>query len=118
MLPAVVLQGRWRKVTIEQLVATQGVYNDPSTSWTTFADAVPMRMGFLPGGTETYGNQQIEALTIGFALMNYMRGITDAMRLRFVNDGVTVLLDIVNVENVDMANRRLLLKCKTGVNRG
>jgi SPP1 family predicted phage head-tail adaptor len=109
--------GRVVKVDIEQLQAGQDGYGSPSTAWTPFAQGVPARLED-GASTENYGAQQIQALSRFDVLMRYRDGVTNKMRLSFTNDGLPYLLDIEDVDNPGLRNRWLILKCKSGVNRG
>lgn len=111
------LRGRPIKVNIDQLVAGQDGYGAPSITWTAFAANVPAFLQEL-GATEKYADQQIEAIERFDVVMRYVKGVTEKMRVTFMNDGKQYLLNIENVKNFEMRNRITVLHCKTGVNRG
>jgi head-tail adaptor len=105
------------KVNVEKLVAAQDSYGAPSTSWTLFAAGVTVALEETTG-QEKYADQQIESLSRFEVLMHYMRGMNEKMRLNFTNDGTLFLLNVINAENYKMQNRWLILRCKSGVDRG
>lgn len=106
------------KVQIEQPATGQeSTFNSPNTGWTVFAANVPMAIDNA-SGDERYGDQQIEGIDRWVCGCNYMKGITEKMRLNFTKDGVQYLLDITNIRNVNMQSRWLVIKAKSGVNRG
>lgn len=108
---------RMIKVDIEQMVTSQDSYGAPSTSWTSFAKDVPAAFETLQGD-ERYADQQVEGIDRFQVLMRYLRGVNEKMRITFTNDQQDYIFDITSVANVRMANRWLLLACKSGVNRG
>jgi SPP1 family predicted phage head-tail adaptor len=111
------LRGRPIKVNIDQLQAGQDGFGSPSTTWVAFAANVPAFLEEL-NASEKYGDQQIEAIERFDIVMRYVKGVTEKMRVTFVNDGRTYLMNIENVKNWETRNRITVLRCKTGVNRG
>ncbi len=88
-----------------------------SSSWTSVATGIPIALEDV-SSLEQYSDQQIEGITTFDVLTRYRRDITEKMRLTFTNDTKAIVLDITGVNNVKMKNRWLILKCKSGVNRG
>jgi head-tail adaptor len=105
------------KATIEQLAATQDALGAPSTTWQAFASGLETRIRST-GGMERAVDQAIAGVSLFDALVKYVKGVNERMRLSFTNDGTQFYLDVVNVDNVRLANRWLILHCKAGVSRG
>lgn len=109
--------GRLIRVDIEQPTATQSATGQPATTWGAFAADVPARIRDV-SGLERYAEQAIQGIARFDLLLRYLAGVTERMRVKFTNDGRAYILDIETASNIEMKNRWLMLRCKSGVNRG
>ena len=95
-----------KRVTIQKRTSVQGT-GEAALTWTDWVSlwAAPVggSGGETPIGPETHAEGEMSWR------VRYMRGITEADRLKFTDAGGARYFEILHVENVDEAGREMVL---------
>lgn len=103
------------RVTIEQLVVgspSVTAIGEPDATWTTFAT---VWAGIEPLRTrELIAAQAVQSETTGTIRMRYLAGVTAAMRVVYGSR----VFQILGIQNINEADRELLLTVSEGPSNG
>lgn len=111
-----------RRVSIQTRGTTLDSYGQQLTTWADLLTGVPAAIQAL-SGRELLAAQAINTEVSHIITVRYAAALADpkavaAMRVVYVNEGVTRLFNISAAMNLDERNRQIDLLCAEGLNNG
>lgn len=105
------------RVSFESLPVDSGTddYGAPLNNWTPLYSAVPARIEQLSGRELIAARQVVDGAAVEIET-RYLPSITG--KVRAVNDEDGTVYDILDVNDVGFAHRKLLLLCSSGLTPG
>lgn len=117
------LAGTLRKrVTLQTRSTVTDAYGGQTTAWTNYLTGIPADIQSL-SGRELLAAQAVQSETSHMIVMRYSPMLADsmkvaAMRVVYVNAGVTRYFNISSCLNEDERNRQITLMASEGLNVG